>query len=65
MWLWLWHRLAAVAWIRPLAWEPTYAEGEALKSKKKKKKKKKDLAIAVAVAYRWKMWLRCGILPWL
>ena len=33
--LWLW--LAAVAPIRPLAWEFSYAEGVALKSKKKKK----------------------------
>ena len=29
----LWHRLAAVAPIRPLAWEPSYAAGMALKSK--------------------------------
>ena len=29
--LWLWWRLAAVAPIRPLAWEPPYAEGAALK----------------------------------
>ena len=35
--LWLWHRLAAVAPIRPLAWESPYAAGAALKSKKKKK----------------------------
>ena len=39
--LWLWHRLVAVAPIQPLAWEPPYASGEALKSKKKKKKKVK------------------------
>ena len=32
--LWLWHRLAAVAPIRPLAWESPYAVGAALKSKK-------------------------------
>ena len=32
---------AVVAPIRPLAWEPPYAAGTALKSKKKKKKKKK------------------------
>ena len=25
MLLWLWHRLAAVSPIRPLAWEPEYA----------------------------------------
>jgi len=28
--LWLWHRLAIVALIRPLAWEPPYAVGVAL-----------------------------------
>ena len=37
----LWCRSAAVAPIRPLAWEPPYAAGAALKSKKKKKKKKR------------------------
>ena len=36
--LWLWWRLAAVVLIRPLAWEPPYVAGVALKSKKKKKK---------------------------
>ena len=36
--LWLWCRLAAVAPIRPLAWELPYATGEALKEKKKKEK---------------------------
>ena len=35
--LWLWHRLAAVAQIRCLAWETPYAVGAALKAKKKKK----------------------------
>ena len=33
--LWLW--LAAVALIRPLAWEPSYAMGVALKGQKTKK----------------------------
>ena len=33
--LWLWCRLAAVALIGPLAWEPPYAADMALKSKKK------------------------------
>ena len=33
----LWRRPAAVALIRPLAWEPPYAMGVALKKKKKKK----------------------------
>ena len=35
--LWLWCRLEATAWIRPLAWEPPYAAGVALKRQKKKK----------------------------
>ena len=29
--LWLWRRPAAVAPIQPLAWEPPYAKGAALK----------------------------------
>ena len=37
--LWLWQRLAATAPIGPLAWEPPYALGAALKKTKKKKKK--------------------------
>ena len=36
----LWHRSAAVALIRLLAWEHPYALGAALKRKKKKKKDK-------------------------
>jgi len=35
----LWRRPAAVAPIRPLAWEPPYVAGVALKKKKAKKKK--------------------------
>ena len=34
--LWLWCRLAAVAPIRPLVWEPPDAAGVALQKKKKK-----------------------------
>ena len=34
-WLWLWCRPAAAAPIGPLAWEPPYASGAALKRKKK------------------------------
>ena len=37
--LWPWCRLAAVALIRPLAWELSYTVGAALKSNTKKKKK--------------------------
>ena len=39
--LWLWYRLAATALIQPLAWEPPYATGAALKNKIKTKKEKK------------------------
>ena len=38
---WLWHRLAAIAPVQPLAWEPPHAAGTALK----KKKKKSDLEV--------------------
>ena len=38
---WLWCRPAAVALIKPLAWEPPYAVGVALKKSKAKKRKKK------------------------
>ena len=40
--LWLWCRPAATAPIRPLAWEPPYAEGVALKKNKRKKIKSMD-----------------------
>ena len=33
--LWLWGRLAAVAPLRLLAWEPPYAQGAALESENK------------------------------
>ena len=36
-WLWLWCRLVATAPIGPLAWEPLYATGAALKRKEKKR----------------------------
>ena len=39
--LWLWRRPAHVALIRPLAWEPLYAAGAALKRQRTKEKKKK------------------------
>ena len=38
--LWLWRRLAAVALTGPLAWEPLYATGVALKRQKTKQNKK-------------------------
>ena len=38
--LWLWHRPAATAPIRPLAWEPPYAMGVAQRNSKETKKNK-------------------------
>ena len=38
--LWLWYRPGATAPIRPLASEPPYATGAALKRQKRKKKKR-------------------------
>ena len=38
--LWLFRTLETVAPIRPLAWEPPYAAGAALKSQKEKKKER-------------------------
>ena len=37
--LWLWHSLADIALIGPLAWERPYAVSAALKEKNKKTKK--------------------------
>ena len=50
--LWLWHRLAATAPIRPLAWEPPYATGAALEKTKKKKKK-----IAIFKTTHWNKYI--------
>ena len=36
--LWLWRRLAAMAPIRPLAWEPPYAMGAAQEMAKRQNK---------------------------
>ena len=38
--LWLWHKPAATAPIRPLAWEPPYAVGYGPGKRQKKKKKR-------------------------
>ena len=43
--LWLWHRLEAVAPIRPLAWEPPYAMDVALKRQKDNNNNNKSLNI--------------------
>ena len=47
--LWLWYRLAARAPLRPLAWELSYAMGEALKSKAPPPKKKMKLVPRVSI----------------
>ena len=49
--LWLWYRVAAVAPIQPVAWEPPYAKGVALKRQTKKKKKKKKAQASRAGLY--------------
>ena len=55
--LWLWHRPAAVAPIGPLAWEPPYATGAALKEKKKKKEKS-SLVVQQVKDWVWSLqWL--------
>jgi len=38
--LWLWRRLAAIALIRPLAWDRPYAAGSSPRKSKKTKKRK-------------------------
>ena len=54
--LWLWHRPAATALIRPLAWEPPYAAGAALEIDQKNCKRNqfapKDRTCAVELENR-------------
>ena len=69
--LWLWYRPAAIAPIRPLAWEFPFATSAALKSKKKKKKRKKmkithnfrdncfDLCIYFLLTFLIHMYIAC------
>ena len=45
--LWLWCRPVATALIRPLAWEPSYAKGVALK------RQNKEIYFGVAVMAQW------------
>ena len=48
--LWLWCRLVATAPIGPLAWEPPYAAGAALKQKKKKERERERNPVCRNVA---------------
>ena len=65
MWLWL----AAVAPVGPLAWEPLYAVGAALKSKKEKKDIKysslyfTESPCFLSILYFWRFFqgYTCGI----
>ena len=56
--LWLWCRPAAVAPVRPLAWEPPYAASAALK----RQKTKRGGAVPKGVFY--KHFRRLGVLLW-
>ena len=47
--LWLWYRLTATAPIQPLASEPPYAKGAALKKKKKYKKKNNNSTTHIVI----------------
>ena len=57
--LWLWRGPAAIALIRPLAWEPPYAMGMAPKKtkderqKKKKSNRTKSLPLHHSVSTTW------------
>ena len=46
--LWLWCRPAAAAPIRPVAWDPPYAAGAALKKAKRWKKRWVELGVIKA-----------------
>ena len=61
--LWLWCRPAAVARIRPLAWEPPYAEGTALKKTKDKKQTNNTLILTSNNEYRMLNTLAMGSIP--
>ena len=63
--MWLWYRLAAVAPIRPLAWEPPYAAGAALKREKTKKKKNLTAVAQFATEVQVRSPARhCGLKIW-
>ena len=46
---WLWRRLAAIAFIKPLAWEPPYAAGTDLQNKTKQNKTKDETKVIVLI----------------
>ena len=56
---WLWCRPVATVPIQPLAWEPPYAAGVALKRQKKEKEKKKKLVKVLRYIFSL-----CSLLIW-
>ena len=64
--LWLWHRPAAIAPIRPLAWETLYAAGMSLKRQKKIKnsirRDSQELSVVEWTSFWWSI---CTFLPWI
>ena len=59
LWLWLW--LAAVTPVWSLAWEPSYASDEALKSKKIKNKKRVEWSSPVFL-FSWRSLLGTAVM---
>ena len=53
--LWLWHRLAATALIRPQVWEPPYAEGAAQEMARRQKKKKDKHTVKQCDHHPWEV----------
>ena len=51
--LWLWHRQAAVASIRPLAWEPPYAADTAPPPKKNLSEVSQTKTNIIGITYMW------------
>ena len=51
--LWLWCRAATAALIRPLAWEPPYTEGVALRKEKKERKIDWEIVLHLALGQKW------------
>ena len=55
VWLWLWHGLAAVALLQPLAWELPYVTEAALKIQNKQTKKSHNSLLSTRINKLWKM----------
>ena len=61
--LWLWHRPEAVAPLRPLAWEPPYALGAALKKKQINDNNNFILIVGMSLSSHNSSALLAGIIP--